>query len=748
MSKNVLVATHHTAFGELLRLSLEEGGSYRVRIAQNAHEALSNIRKQAFELAIVDYELPGESLDTVIMSLREQSVFIKVVLIPPDNDPQHPLVTELGVDGCLSRPFYLPSMLKMVQRLLEEPAMQNSQPNGLRTSPNQLGLENKPWLTDSSLLTQRLSYFLNDSLAQAALVTQMDQLLVYIGSITPQDAHELCEILSRYWNKSETYDLARFVRLSSDNNEVLLYAKTIEPGLGLALVHNTKMPISKVRAEINRLAELLISPPSERMIYPPPAVEDILPPIPPAETISPYFGVQAQSSDQPAGEYDYDTLLNLAPPAEQGADESFPSEAFSTLAETQTAAPAKSAAPPADENEPTLQPVELQTATEEALSLQSLMEETAAPASENEPTLQPVVLQTAPEEEALSFQTLAEENIIEPSLEPEEELSAPLMGGDWAPESDWQSVPVSLAQNEPSDNGLNAQDLPLSHSQTSPLQSEAVLSGDIPTEPDYTDLQPLSASDDFIEAETLNLHELLTSMPSPDPEQALQKEASNHQTSAAVAPEEIPVTFPWEEHETLPFESGYKSITHPMVSTDTIPSTPHPARAASYNSELSSTQEPFSLDETRPSIGDHASSYLDPLPSPPVQSDQVYTCLLLTRLPGNKLRGQLGKQLKEWLPEMCIAFGWNLDGMAIRPEYIQWTTRLAPAISPANLVRIVRKNTSEKIFSQHPGMRPIDGSDDFWAPGYLIIRGSQPPTQKALFEFIQLTRKRQGYLAG
>ncbi|NPV75583.1 MAG: response regulator [Anaerolineae bacterium] len=714
MLKNVLVATHHTAFGELLRLSLEESSSYRVRIAQNTHEALSNIRKQAFDLAVIDHELPGEPLRVVVKSLREQTPLTKIVLIPPDNDPLHPLVTELGADGCLSRPFYLPSMLKMVQRLLEAPALTNVQPDALHPETTQLDLETKPWLTDSDLLAQRLSFFLRDSFAQAALVTQLDQLLVYIGSITPQDAQELCEILSRYWSKSETYDLARFVRLSSDNNEVLLYAKTIEPGLGLGLVHATRMPISKVRAEINRLAGALKVPPTGQMIYPPPAIEDILPPIPPEEQPSPQPGLQDQGMEQPTGEDDRDSLLDLEPPVEQGVDGDILEEALSAPAEAQTATPVESTALPAEESAPEYQPAGLQTPPEEALSLQILMQDNqaeAAPAAEEEP------------------------------LSPSTERA-------WTPELKWQFESALPVQDEISGNGLKEQDQPISRHEEPPLQPETILvEENVPSEPDQEVLYPLPSNGDSDEAEILNLNELLAAMPSPDPEQALQKGASNHPATPALPLEELPVTFPWEEHETLPFESGHKSITRPMVPTDTVPSTPRPSKAASRNTEPTKVSPSF-LDETHPSAGEHASSYLDPFPILPVQNDQYYTCLLLTRIPGNKLRGQLGKQLKEWLPEICSAFGWNLDGMAVRPEYIQWTIRLAPAISPANLVRIVRKSTSEKIFGQYPGMKPVDGSDDFWAPGYLIIRGSQPPTQKALFEFIQLTRKRQGYTAG
>ena len=703
MLKDVLVATHHTAFGELLRLSLEESGDYRVRIAQNTHEVFSSIQKQAFDLVVIDYELPDEALHVVVRSLRKQIPLTKIVLIPPENDPLHPLVAELGVDGYLSRPFYLPSMLKMTQRLLEAPALSGSQPDHLPPATTRLALETKPWLTDRDLLAQRLSYFLKDSFAQAALVTQTDQLLVHIGSITPQDAQELYEILSRYWNKSETYDLARFVRLSSDNNEVLLYAKTVDANLGLGLVHATKMPISKVRTEINQLAAVLKTPPTGQMIYPPPAIEDILPPIPQEEQFSPPPGAYDQSLDQPAEEDDSDTPLDLRVLAEQKIDEDI---------------------------------VEIPSA---------LVENIAVPLVESSLEFQPAEQQTTPEE-GVSLQTwLVEDTEDEPLTE--EDVSLPATERTWSPELNWQIETALPTQEETSNNGFEKDHQIVLPQEEDLSQPVTTLTAEENISIEQEDLDSSSSNGEFYEAETLNLSDLLASMPTPDPEQTLQNEVSAHQPDASRAPEEFPITLPWEEHETLPFESSYKSVTRPTVSTGTIPSTLHAAQADSHNIELEETSSSF-LDETHPSAGEFASSYLDPLPSLPVQNDQYYTCILLTRIPGSKLRGQLGKQLKEWLPEICSAFGWNLDGIAVRPDYIQWTICLTPAVSPANIVRIVRKSASEKIFSQYPGLRPVDGSDDFWAPGYLIIRGSQPPTQKALFDFIQLTRKRQGYSTG
>jgi REP element-mobilizing transposase RayT len=125
-------------------------------------------------------------------------------------------------------------------------------------------------------------------------------------------------------------------------------------------------------------------------------------------------------------------------------------------------------------------------------------------------------------------------------------------------------------------------------------------------------------------------------------------------------------------------------------------------------------------------------------------SNLAYTCILLPRLPQHYLSGEMAEKLGVWLPQISLAFGWRLEGIAIRPEYLQWTVQVLPAVSPGSLVRILRQRSSEKIFTVFPKLKYLNPSGDFWAPGYLIISGTQPPSPQLLRDFIAQTRRRQG----
>jgi REP element-mobilizing transposase RayT/DNA-binding NarL/FixJ family response regulator len=124
----------------------------------------------------------------------------------------------------------------------------------------------------------------------------------------------------------------------------------------------------------------------------------------------------------------------------------------------------------------------------------------------------------------------------------------------------------------------------------------------------------------------------------------------------------------------------------------------------------------------------------------------TYACLLVPRFSAHYLTGDLADKLAEWLPEICVAFGWRLEYLAVRPEYLQWVVNVQPNTSPGTLMRVMREQTSDKIFHEIPRLKKENPSGDFWAPGYLIMGGSQPHPPQLVRDYIKQARERQGIL--
>ncbi len=161
--------------------------------------------------------------------------------------------------------------------------------------------------------------------------------------------------------------------------------------------------------------------------------------------------------------------------------------------------------------------------------------------------------------------------------------------------------------------------------------------------------------------------------------------------------------------------------------------------------------QPGELDETRPhesrveigaselSVG---SIMLEPISAGVYHLS--YACLLLPRFATHYLTGDMADKLSEWIPIICVAFGWRLEYLAVRPEYLQWVVNVPPATSPGYVMRVIRQQLSDKVFSAFPRLKRDNPSGDFWAPGYLIMGGAQPHPPQLVKDYIRQIRQRQG----
>lgn len=151
------------------------------------------------------------------------------------------------------------------------------------------------------------------------------------------------------------------------------------------------------------------------------------------------------------------------------------------------------------------------------------------------------------------------------------------------------------------------------------------------------------------------------------------------------------------------------------------------------------------IENTRPNSINEAVGRVNLQPISPGMYDLTYACLLVPRFSSHHLTGDLAVRISEWIPNICIAFGWRLEYISVRPDYLQWVVNVPPSTSPGYLMRKMRKQTSEKIFEEFSRLKKENPSGVFWAPGYLIMGGSQPHPSKLVKDYIRSTRERQGH---
>lgn len=608
MPYQILISTPHAAYGELLRISLEETGDYRVRLVQTAAEAMATLARLPFDLVILDADLadiPLAEAAARVIALRGP----RLMVIPPDNNPKHPMLQGIEIHGYVYRPFYTPDMLESVGDLMRPSTLPPAPPPADEAAP-------PAWLEEPRLAEEHLQKALVGCTAHLVLVIRGDQVLVSLGSLDRPAAQEIAGILLRSAPTGLKGDLARYFRLSNIPVDYILYARALTSEARLALIYEVSTPLSRIRSQMNTVIKALAQVPA-----PAPAA----PSAPETARENAFeWAVDAGSGEDALSDNELANLASwlseMPSPDPQQLD---PSSAGSESSVQMPSSPADLGWISPDEPESS----------------------TPAPQASLEAT--PAVVDTLPEER----------------------LAA-------------QPIWMVAETSEP------------------PAVTDAPLVGEI------LDSAPAAeAAPGFMETPEIN----------QAVDSALQPEEN-------VNPEEM----------LSPVRAGENLADDPSAEW----TRPISAETAIELVDPHADTRPLALRRTVPlSLLDTAS---------PAFASLSYSACLIPRLPYHYLNGEIAERLTAWLPELCLAFGWRLTEIHIRPDTCQWVVQLSPAVPPAQMIRAVRQILSQRLFDHFNWLALENPSGDFWAPGYLIISGTQLPSPRLVREFLIQTRRQQG----
>jgi REP element-mobilizing transposase RayT len=156
------------------------------------------------------------------------------------------------------------------------------------------------------------------------------------------------------------------------------------------------------------------------------------------------------------------------------------------------------------------------------------------------------------------------------------------------------------------------------------------------------------------------------------------------------------------------------------------------------------TNEPFSLVQTKEEDRYDLDQGVTLEPMRSDSYDLSYTCLLIPRFPSHQLKGDLVDFLSQWLQQICLSYGWRLEFTTINPDYFQWGFHVNVSVTPARFIHTIRSETSKFILSNFGRIAKDNLSNDFWAPGHLVVLGIRPHPDEMIVQYIRLTRRQQG----
>lgn len=120
-----------------------------------------------------------------------------------------------------------------------------------------------------------------------------------------------------------------------------------------------------------------------------------------------------------------------------------------------------------------------------------------------------------------------------------------------------------------------------------------------------------------------------------------------------------------------------------------------------------------------------------------------YSCVLIPCHLQQYLVRDLAARLGFILPQIHLSHGWRVTGISIRPLYLQWYITLPINTDPVEAINEIRHRTSVHLFTNFPELIPHTSDQDFWAPGYLMMSGTQTMPPSVIQAFIDRTRTLQ-----
>jgi CheY-like chemotaxis protein len=291
MKPRILVVTPALGFGELIRQTLEDTGLFSLAVASSREAALQLATKGTVSLAILDSDLPDVVLEDFVGQLKENSQEMRLLVIPPE-EAAPDYLGKLLPDGYLSKPFYLPDLPEMIQKILGVKILENSnQPDakqnkhvdgetrkdgvsgklsqrGSRKSSH-VSVDHVPvWFQDAGQVHTSLTRLIPETSAYAAFVLRYAQVWAFAGEIREPELNLLAGMLTNQWSQGKETDLARFVHLAESSGECMLYATHLGGEYVLGMLFNAEVPFSMIRKQANGLSTnlRLFSPAGNPMV--------------------------------------------------------------------------------------------------------------------------------------------------------------------------------------------------------------------------------------------------------------------------------------------------------------------------------------------------------------------------------------------------------------------------------------------------------------------------------------------------
>jgi DNA-binding response OmpR family regulator len=284
VSNHILIVDSDAAFATILKEGIEMGGEYEATVVTTALDARTMAAPGQLAMAIVDMGLDdGDALE-LLESLRDVDPGLRLMVIPMEGLPEE--VLQLGIQGTLPKPFFLPDIPAQIEEAMHRPVgappaepappQQLDEPEAVMVEPavslSAPEVKTEPEMhlademlahlaTESHRLTEHLRYLSRELNADAVLLTYGAELVAYAGHFGRADAERLAQVVVESWQASARVAAAlgretvRFEQSLHEGEDYLLYSLAAAPNIVLSAALRSDRPLGMIRYNTKQTAK-------------------------------------------------------------------------------------------------------------------------------------------------------------------------------------------------------------------------------------------------------------------------------------------------------------------------------------------------------------------------------------------------------------------------------------------------------------------------------------------------------------
>ena len=253
MAENVLIVDSNEAFATMLEEGLVAEGKYETEVVSSGEEALVAVRNDAYDMVVIDVDLPDMTATALVEALREVKPDQRIMLIPLFGEELDDEAGALDVQGVLPKPFFRGELVPRLQEALTKPVgspARRAPPAGghARVGEGEI----PPHLAD---LCQEIK-------AEAALLIGPGGMIAHAGALREEAARELATLVAEGFAATEK--AAQFLgehvfeQSLHEGEGCHLYCMRVGQRFLLAVALLSSTPAGMVRLHTRRTAETVL----------------------------------------------------------------------------------------------------------------------------------------------------------------------------------------------------------------------------------------------------------------------------------------------------------------------------------------------------------------------------------------------------------------------------------------------------------------------------------------------------------